>query len=272
MANRTLRVQYASDLHLEFVDDAKASRVPWERIVEPCAPVLALCGDIGRPGSVALQCFLKWAAAHWEAVVMVAGNHEMHNKQAATHWRSRPHDPPSTPEDFILQLRTDCKEAGPNVRFLERDSLATHGVTFHGCSLWTRIPSAKAYDVASRMSDYSHVAVRAPGDDSQSGVGNPLTVDDVNRWHDRDVTWLRHATATTDGPQCIVTHHVPATDDALTPPECRADSLQCAFSSPDAATRVLETGGDVRAWLCGPRTAWARRPSPAPTASARRLR
>jgi hypothetical protein len=239
-----LRVQYISDVHAELLDDALADAMPWERIVAPAAPVLALCGDIGRPGSAMLRGLLAWAAARWDAVLVVRGNHDCFGaKRPPQHWRHIP-APPATPDELLAALRADAAAAGAHVHVLERDSVVVRGVTFHGCTLWSAIPPGCEVEAQTTLSDYKYIAVE------DAARRRPLRVGDVNAWHARDVAWLRDAVAGTAGPQVVLTHHLPLTRGVLTPPRYRGDRLQCAYST-DGVLEAVVAGGDVRAWLCG---------------------
>ncbi len=65
------QIQLASDLHLE-----KNSNIPFDQLIKPSAPWLALCGDIGYCEQEIYQNFIKWVSTKFEKVFVIAGNHE----------------------------------------------------------------------------------------------------------------------------------------------------------------------------------------------------
>ena len=107
-----MKIQLASDLHLEFIAD-----FPGERLVvpHPDADLLVLAGDIAS-GTDAVALFADWPVP----VLYVSGNHEAYGYDIAALERS-------------LRDAAD----GTNVHVLERDRLDVGGVRFVGCTLWT---------------------------------------------------------------------------------------------------------------------------------------
>lgn len=121
-----LRIQYASDIHLEFRND-----VSGPALLKPVAPVLALAGDIGDPRRRDYRDFLAYCSRSWDAVFFVAGNHEFYAKR---------------PVAQTLATLRDHAAAFHNVHFLERGRVDYDGVAFLGCTLWT--------DTTATMRDY----------------------------------------------------------------------------------------------------------------------
>ncbi len=65
-----MRIQYISDIHLEFF------KVLPKQIVRPVADILCLAGDIGYPFSSLYRDFLKQVSRDFKKVFLIAGNHE----------------------------------------------------------------------------------------------------------------------------------------------------------------------------------------------------
>lgn len=107
-----MKIQLASDLHLEFLQ----KRFPGERIIapHPDADVLVLAGDIAS-GTQAMALFTDWPVP----VVYVAGNHEFYRY---------------TIEEERLKMQAALPA---NMHFLENSSAEFHGVRFLGTTLWT---------------------------------------------------------------------------------------------------------------------------------------
>lgn len=135
-----MKIQLASDLHLEFLE----RKLPGERLVlpSPDADVLVLAGDIAQ-GTRAIELFADVAVP----VIYVAGNHEFYGRE----WG------PTRAE-----LRAAAR--GTNVHFLDDDEVVVAGVRFLGSTLWTdfRLPgtlqSAAMRAVERGLMDYSVIS------------------------------------------------------------------------------------------------------------------
>lgn len=176
-----MRIQLASDLHLEF----DRPRSP-ARIIEPApgADVLVLAGDIHN-GANAVEVFADWPVP----VVLVAGNHEFYGRD----WQ-RTRD----------ELRRAA--AGTCVQFLDNDAFFLDGVRFLGATLWTDfnlngVPQAVAMaEVGIGLNDY--VAIRHQGE--------PLRPTDTLADHLVARNWLASELAKPwPGTTVVVTHHAP---------------------------------------------------------------
>lgn len=105
-----IRVQYASDIHLQHLGD----RTPFGPILKPVAPVLALAGNIGVPGSRMYRDFLFYCSRSWDRVFVVPGSLE------------------SSPSTSIVAVASEF----PNVSILDRRRVMVDGVAFVGCTFW----------------------------------------------------------------------------------------------------------------------------------------
>jgi hypothetical protein len=188
-ALKRLRIQYASDLHLEFSEN-----VVGPAILKPMAPVLALAGDIGRPDKRPYRDFLKYCSSNWDAVFLVAGNHEFYNTNPVH--RS---DTVAERQDMI-----DTAVLGfPNVYFLDRTRIDFRGVAFLGCTLWTDTSSDYALAQAT-MNDYTRITIDRV---------NPISAKETTGWHIKDREWLAGAIEEcrdSDMPAVVITHHLPS--------------------------------------------------------------
>lgn len=190
-----MRIQYASDLHLEFRGG------PFPALLKPAAPILVLAGDVGRPDKPEYRNFLRYCSRNWEHTVVVAGNHEYYNDRTKEWWARFP---PHT----TTQRRDMCATAAaefPNVYFLQQGRKVIDGVAFLGATLWTDLSDPKdALTAETRMSDF-HVI-------TETGSA-PIMAADVNRSHWEDRMWLLReiaACAEEARPAVVVTHHLPS--------------------------------------------------------------
>ncbi|MFC3106394.1 metallophosphoesterase [Undibacterium arcticum] len=107
-----MKIQIASDLHLEFLMQSHADY----RIIDKTdADVLVLAGDIHNR-TKAIEAFRDWPVP----VVYVHGNHEFYGQNL-----------------LKVQDALRVTAAGTNVHYLENDEYVLNGVRFLGCCLWT---------------------------------------------------------------------------------------------------------------------------------------
>lgn len=219
-----LKIQYASDLHLEF------RRAP-PRLV-PVAPILVLAGDIGNPTEPIYRTFLQECARKWRDVVVVAGNHEFYNKRDASKWL------PDTVEERLAACRAAAETAGDNVHFLERDRVTLDGLAFLGCTLWSDVTGVEAR-IERGMNDCRMIC--AEGE-------RVARAEDLKTWHWRDRAWLEGelAACREEGRGAVVvTHHLPTYD--LIASRYAGHPLTAGFASSLDAL-ICEP---VRGWICG---------------------
>jgi Icc-related predicted phosphoesterase len=177
-----MKIQLASDLHLEFLGKS----FPGTRIIEPApgADVLVLAGDIHN-GTKAIEAFSDWPVP----VIYLAGNHEFYGRS----W-----------EQTRVDLRNAC--AGTNITLLDNDMFEFGGVRFLGCTLWTdfRLNGFTQRQcmeaVQEALNDYYVIR-------TQEGR---LQARDTLIDHEQSRRWLEAELAKPyDGKTVVVTHHGP---------------------------------------------------------------
>ena len=67
-----MRIQYASDLHLELWQ-----KTTFDETLEPTVPYLVLCGDIANLNTPNLRSFLEYCSERWKYVFWIPGNSEV---------------------------------------------------------------------------------------------------------------------------------------------------------------------------------------------------
>lgn len=211
-----MRIQIASDLHLEFFQ-GKFGTHPTLPIAEE-ADVLVLAGDIHK-STRAIAAFYEWPVP----VIYVHGNHE-HYKQHI--WQN------------IEKLR--LLTANSNVRYLEKDVWIYRGVRFLGCALWTdyqlyddrRDAMAKA---DSFLNDHRLIRTHY----------RPFGPTDALAIHSQSRAWLEaRLSEPFDGKTVVVTHHGPHPGSVA--PEFQGDPLTPAFVSD-----LTELMGKSVLWIHG---------------------
>uniref|UniRef100_A0A7S2SUR8 Calcineurin-like phosphoesterase domain-containing protein n=1 Tax=Rhizochromulina marina TaxID=1034831 RepID=A0A7S2SUR8_9STRA len=212
-----LRVQIASDLHLEFFRDG----IDLEEILSPCAPVLALLGDISALGSArgrqVYEVFLEQCCGRFEQVLVLAGNHEYYcgSRENRASVRS-----------IQAYMRSLGSSRFPNLMVLENDVVElVDGVRIAGCALWSHIPACQTISGAAeagvdpwgtverRLTDYRSIYVDREVEEGREPGLRTVTAEETTAWHTESVEFIRReaARATADGKSLLVlTHHTPS--------------------------------------------------------------
>ena len=207
----SLRVQYASDIHL--VNEG----VSFSSLLKPCGNVLILAGDIGDPKTNVMKKFLKWCSNRWECVLFVPGNGEYYGE---------------TYESGNLILETLCREQGikllsNNVCVFERVKVVVLGTT-----LWSHIPINRTCDVRIAINEFQCI--------------KDWTIEKRNKIHKISKAWLKEQIAHYSNYKIIVvTHHAPLRR-ITSAPVYRNKPSNCAFSSD--CSEIME-GVDL--WIFG---------------------
>jgi len=238
------------------VEDGEGDECP-NVVPQACAGTyLALLGDIfngPKLRSGAYRDFLLRQAPGFEAVFVLAGNHEFYG---AEYYAAR------------TALAALCDEVSrelqgqPTVHFLDcgRVDMPGTDVRVLGCTLWSFVDEAHEQAVASSLNDYVSISVRngepAEGGPTPQASRGKATVADTNAWHARELAWLEGelARAETDGRRCLIlTHHAPTFHEACAPKHS-GSPISSAFCSD--LERLLRP--PVAAWLYG-HTHWSSR-------------
>lgn len=237
---RMFRIQYVSDLHLEFLEKGV-----FPQMVVPNARYLALAGDIGQPSSRVFHSFLDYASRHWDHVFYVPGNHEYYANMPSNKWRH--HQP--VPFHRRHQHLREIVGAYKNIHFLDAASPSyfceAENVAVVGSTLWSHIPDEHLVDARTGMNDYNYIPVACGS--TEDGL-RPLHPDDVSHFHMRDrrvlsdqiAHWKRRSADV-----CVVTHHMPSF--RLISPRYKGHHLNCCFAS--SCEDLMAS--HVKAWIYG---------------------
>lgn len=234
---RMFRIQYVSDLHLEFYEKAV-----FPLLVKPNARYLALAGDIGQPTSPVFHSFLSYVSGNWDRVFYVPGNHEYYAKYPAAKWKSNPPTPYHTRHSSLREIVSEFK----NIHFLDSDSPSyfceDENVAVVGNTLWTHVPDERLVDARLRMNDYSYIPI------VQGDVCKQLVPDITNMFHadgrrilETEINeWKRRGADV-----CVLTHHMPSF--RLISSRWTNDPLNCCFAS--SCEDLMQP--HVKAWIYG---------------------
>jgi Icc-related predicted phosphoesterase len=168
----SVRLQYFSDIHLEFGG---------LEIEKTNADVIIAAGDIG----VGLQ-GLEWLKSFGRPVIYVAGNHEFYGQEYFS---------------TIDALRNQC--AGSKVRFLERECMIMGEVRFLGCTLWTELggeENERLEELKRVVNDFRQIRYR----------NEHLAFSHYTMLHRESRRWLvNELEQPFDGKTVVITHHAP---------------------------------------------------------------
>ena len=200
---KNLRIQLASDLHLEFIQ----REFPGARLISPAygADLLVLAGDIGA-GTQAIDFFRNWPVP----VLYLAGNHEFYGHA-------------------IEQIRIDLRKAaaGTSITFLDNDSVDLGGVRFLGTTLWTdyrlelnRTQRQLMEQAELSINDHRRIVCR----EGRFTAAKALAEHELSR------SWLnRELDRPYDGKTVVISHHGP--HPLSVHPRYAGDPVNAAFVS-----------------------------------------
>ena len=177
-----MKIQYASDLHLEFAENRSFIE---HGGIEPLGDVLVLAGDVTYLGDRKMwkRPFWDWCAEYFRETFVVPGNHEFYDG----------FDIGRTMVDFELEVR-------PNVRYLNNCSIVLDDTELFFTTLWTKIDPTRLWSVQQGMNDFRHGKLN----------GSRFCATDVDELHNQCMDWLSGAlNASAAVHKVIVTHHCP---------------------------------------------------------------
>lgn len=183
LKNSPMRIQYASDLHLEFADNRDL--LERRNGMLPAGDVLVLAGDVSYLGDMKMmrRPFFDWCAEHFQETFIVPGNHEFYGR----------YDIGQTLADYEYKYRE-------NVRYLNNKSIRLGNIEFFFTTLWTKIDPTFLWAVQRGMNDFRYGILD----------GMRFTANDVDSLHGISVAWLGSALkVSTAEHKIIVTHHCP---------------------------------------------------------------
>jgi len=140
-----MKIQYVSDLHLEFPDNKAFIK---ETPILPIADYLVIAGDLGylkqTDGKLQYEnyCndFLDYCNKKWKMTIIVPGNHEyyggFHIKETPRKYNLR---------DNVVLI---------NNNFIDIPTKEDYNILLYGATLWSNINPLEYVDVARDMNDY----------------------------------------------------------------------------------------------------------------------
>ncbi len=214
-----MKIQYVSDLHLEFPDNTR-----WfvNHPLEVVGDILLVAGDSGyiNTQDYMRHPFWKWASHNYEQVIIALGNHEFY--QGA--------DPTDFPDGFVGEIHH-------NVHYYYNAVISVDDIDIIVSTLWAHIDPDKMYYTEKSVSDFYRIMYH----------GHRLNAIDFNAEHERCLRFIKdaveHSCSTT---KIVLTHHVPT--QLCTADEFRNSLINGAFSV-ELGNYIANT--DIDYWIYG---------------------
>lgn len=214
-----MKIQYASDLHLELTHNAKyINTLP----IETVGDVLVLAGDIFNLCDKTPPCpkFWEWASTSFREVLIVAGNHEYY------------HD-----YDILTNGDSWSREILPNIHYHQNRVVRIDNTDFILSTLWSEIEPANEEYIHEQMPDFRQIMCE----------GRRLTPADYNATHRRCLAFIKRSVAESDAEHIVVvTHHLPTM--AVVAPQHQESRLNSAFAT---ELREFISESRIDAWIFG---------------------
>ena len=215
-----MKIQYASDLHLEFADNWRILKQ--EEPMNVCGDILVLAGDIGYLGDDNYQThpFWDWASENYQQVIVALGNHEFYKFYNLS----------SMHDGLIGEIR-------PNIHYYFNAVVHIQDIDIIVSTLWANITLEDAYITEHSVTDFRRILY---GEDI-------LTFADFNREHKRCLEFIKQSVANSSAKhKIVVTHHVPSFQ--LMSPEFQGSRINGAFTV-ELADYIATSGIDY--WIYG---------------------
>jgi predicted phosphohydrolase len=175
-----MKIQYCSDLHLEF---AKNKEYLLSSAIQAVGEILLLAGDIMPLGTLHKHDdFFGYIADHFEQTYWIPGNHEYYHY------------------DFGKQPNPLHEKIRPNVSLVDNVTIPYKGVNLLCTTLWSHIKPQHEWEVQQGVTDF-HVIKKN---------GLRLTPAIFNEMHKTSLHFLEQSLKEHAGEKNVVmTHHVP---------------------------------------------------------------
>jgi len=212
-----MKIQYCSDLHLEFPENRKfLKRNP----LSPVGDILLLAGDIVCFNELDKACeFFDFVSDHYSATYWVPGNHEFYGS-----------DTSDKPGPLWENIRA-------NVHLVNNQAVDLAGMKFIFSTLWSRISPPLEWDIQRSISDFSAI----------TADGEKFTAKKFTMLHMESLAFLTNALRQAGNTPCVVvTHHVPTLMNY--PPRFRNSPLTEAFAV-ELFDLIDDSGPDY--WIYG---------------------
>ena len=214
-----MKIQYASDLHLEF---PKNTQFLVDNPLKVTGEILILAGDIHVIGSDNFMeaPFWDWASKNYKQVIVAYGNHEFYKGC----------DLSTMKDGFKYKIRD-------NIYYYYNCVITIDDVDIIVSTLWSYINKEHEYDCIMGVNDFRLIKLN----------GNKITAEDFNNEHKRCLDFIKKSMNESKAKtKIIVTHHVPSS--LLTAKEFQGSTINDAFTV-DLTDYIKKCG--AKYWIFG---------------------
>lgn len=175
-----MRVQYCSDLHLEFEQNSKYITT---NPLSVCGDILILAGDIVPLHDEFLtNPFFSFISKRYKQIFWVPGNHEFYYKNISDYSVS-----------FNIKLLR-------NISIVNNIDLQYEGIRFIFSTLWTRIDRENEKIIEQSIADFKCI----------TSNNKKFKASDFNKLHDDSVRFINKSFNGNNDKTVVVTHHLPS--------------------------------------------------------------
>ena len=196
-----MKIQYASDLHLEFSNNYSYLK---RNLLKPVGDILVLAGDIGylNDDNYHSYPFWDWASDNYSQVIVAVGNHELYKYYDLT----------KMPQGLVCTIRS-------NVKCYYNAVVQMNNIDIIVSTLWAKIRLEDAYPTEQGVTDFHRILYD----------GKILTWDKFNQEHDKCLSFIQDKVENSNaGHIIVVTHHVPSFQ--LSSPDFAKSKINGAFT------------------------------------------
>ena len=175
-----MRIQYCSDLHLEFEQN---NRFMTEYPLSVSGDILILAGDIVPIHDEFLSnSFFRYISENFRQIFWVPGNHEYYYNDIS---------------DF--DFSSGIKLLG-NISIINNTVIDYENIRFIFTTLWSKISKANEKYIGQNISDFECITKNK----------KKFIVPDFNKLHHESLTFLKYAISDNPDKTVVVTHHLPS--------------------------------------------------------------
>ena len=211
-----MKIQYASDLHIEFPDNKEFLK---QHPLKPVGDILVLAGDI-VPFAIMKEHndFFNYLSNNFEDTYWIPGNHEYYHFDIAKKTGS-----------FHEKIRD-------NVHLLNNTVINKNGVDLIFSTLWSQISPAKQWVIERGMNDFYVIVYN----------GHKFTVPIYNQLHSESLSFIQKALINKADNSVVISHHLPT---FMNYPEKYKDSVLNQGFAVELFDLIESNGPD--AWIYG---------------------
>ena len=214
-----MKIQYASDLHLEFVENSSYFQANHLKVT---GDILILAGDIHvfEHPKFLQNDFWDWASENYKQVIIAYGNHEFYNEG-----------------DLSLMKDGYKYKIRDNIYYYYNCVITIEDVDIIVSTLWSYIHKEHEKSCTSGVNDFNLIKYE----------GQKLTADIFNKEHEKCLNFIKKALNESKAKtKIVVTHHVPSS--LLTAKEFEGSDINDAFTV-DLTDYIKKCG--AKYWIFG---------------------